>query len=172
MLETALVLFALFLSFGQAWFLLSVIHAAAIAPTASSRNAAALYIITELLATADKMADLERKVLEFYQLPNPYPNEWPAEKDEADALGEGLAPGAMENRRLSRYEALASAVNERRSMMPGPDSGASNVVQKDEADPLGATESVVRSLKQMGLPVQDDSRLRMSNIHIHRNHVE
>lgn len=105
------------------------------------------------------MADFERTVLDFYQLPNPYPSEWPAEKDEADA-GEDTASANPENRRLSRYQALATAVNERRSMISGPDGGVNNLVQKDEADPLGSTDSVVRSLKQMGLPIQDDPRLR------------
>ena len=113
------------------------------------------------------MADFERTVLEFYQLPTPYPSEWPAERDEADA-GEDTTAANPENRRLSRYQALATAVNERRSMMSGPDGGVNNLVQKDEADPLGSTDSVVRSLKQMGLPIQDDPRLRK---HISRNNT-
>ncbi len=36
------------------------------------------------------------------------------------------------------------------------------MVQKDEPDPLGTSDSVVRSLKNMGLPLQDDLRMRKS----------
>ncbi|GAB0134209.1 hypothetical protein EsDP_00002590 [Epichloe bromicola] len=103
------------------------------------------------------MVDDERAILEFYQLPSAYPSEWPAEKD----LDEDLADerDTKQGRRRSRYEALGSAIGGRTSFVDGP-GGLGSLVQKDEADPLGTSESVVRSLKQLGLPVQEDTRLR------------
>lgn len=109
------------------------------------------------------MADFERTVLEFYQLPTSYPAEWPAEKDADDAVTDDTDAWGN-NKRTSRYQALESAVNERRSFLNGADGkgGINNLVQRDEPDPLGSSDSVVRSLKNLGLPMQDDIRLRMS----------
>lgn len=109
------------------------------------------------------MADFERNVLEFYQLSDPFPNDWPAEKDTSD-VSEDEDIKAKANRRKSRYQALEKAVSNRNSMLPGHQksaNGVGNIVQKDEADPLGTTDSVVRTLKQLGVPVQEDPRLRM-----------
>lgn len=107
------------------------------------------------------MADFERTVLEFYQLPTPFPSEWPAEKDAEDAATDDTDAWGN-NKRTSRYQALESAVNERRSFLNGADGkgGINNLVQRDEPDPLGSSDSVVRSLKNLGLPMQDDTRLR------------
>ncbi|KAJ3487037.1 hypothetical protein NLG97_g6496 [Lecanicillium saksenae] len=107
------------------------------------------------------MADFERTVLEFYQLPSSYPSEWPAEKDAEDAATDETDAWGN-NKRTSRYQALESAVNERRSFLGGADGkgGMNNLVQRDEPDPLGSSDSVVRSLKNLGLPMQDDIRLR------------
>ncbi|PHH90630.1 hypothetical protein CDD83_3077 [Cordyceps sp. RAO-2017] len=102
------------------------------------------------------MADYERTILEFYQLPDPFPSEWPTEKDAGDSSGdEENAPGS---RRRSRYQALETPVSDGKSVLSGTES--SNIVQKDEPDPLGTSESVVRSLKDAGLPLQDDMRMR------------
>ncbi|KAJ4270403.1 Exocyst complex component S5 [Fusarium torreyae] len=109
------------------------------------------------------MADTERTILDFYQIPTLYPSEWPAEKDledlEEDDEGE---KGAALKRRQSRYQALERAVSQRKSNIPREDDqgGVGNIVQKDEPDPLGTTDSVVRTLKHLGLPLQDDHRLR------------
>ncbi|KAH7238844.1 exocyst complex component Sec5-domain-containing protein [Fusarium tricinctum] len=109
------------------------------------------------------MADTERTILDFYQIPTLYPTEWPAEKDledlDEDEEGE---KGAALKRRQSRYQALERAVSQRKSNIPREDDqgGVGNIVQKDEPDPLGTTDSVVRTLKHLGLPLQDDHRLR------------
>ena len=108
------------------------------------------------------MADYERTILEFYQLPTPYPSEWPAEKDAGDSSGDD-GNASKHRRRRSRYQALESAMNERRSLRSGTEGGqggVGSVVQTDEPDPLGTSDSVVRSLKGIGVPVQDDLRLR------------
>ena len=111
------------------------------------------------------MADYERTVLDFYQLPTPYPTSWPAEKDDDDASSADEADRVkkMAQQRKSRYQALERVVSDRRSIVStasGSRGGVGNIVQKDEPDPLGSSDSVIRSLKQLGLPVQDDVKLR------------
>ncbi|EHK97359.1 putative Exocyst complex component SEC5 [Glarea lozoyensis 74030] len=85
------------------------------------------------------MTDYAQTVLDHYGLSTPYPLEWPPEKDDT------------------------RATSDRRSLVPGSqksNNGVENLVQRDEPDPLGSTESVVRILRQLGLPVQDDTGLR------------
>ncbi|KAK4454419.1 exocyst complex component Sec5-domain-containing protein [Podospora aff. communis PSN243] len=109
------------------------------------------------------MAASERTVLDFYQVSTQYPTEWPAEKDKDSDVSEDESVKKKINRRKSRYQALERAVSTRSSVIPGSESsasGVSNLVQRDEPDPLGTTDSVVRTLKQLGLPLQDDTRLR------------
>ncbi|TDZ40570.1 Exocyst complex component SEC5 [Colletotrichum spinosum] len=113
------------------------------------------------------MSDYERMLLDFYQLPTAYPNEWPEEKNQSDASEDEEdakdEKKAKLNRRKSRYQALERAVSNRSSTIPGSQSekgGIGNIVQRDEPDPLGTTDSVVRTLRQLGVPIQDDPRLR------------
>jgi len=118
------------------------------------------------------MTDYERTILEHYQLSTPYPVEWPAEKDTSDVSdeegGEALKPTpikvAMRRSTVSKYSALERVASDRRSLVPGSQKsgdGVENLVQRDESDPLGSTDSVVRILRQLGLPIQDDTRLRL-----------
>jgi len=108
----------------------------------------------------------EHTILNHYNLTNPYPTAWPAEKDESDASEDerpvnGLARKGV-RRSKSRYSALERSESDRRSLVPGSQKlrdGQENLVQKDEPDPLGATDSVVRVLRQKGLPVEEDQRL-------------
>ncbi|OBT52989.1 hypothetical protein VE04_06499, partial [Pseudogymnoascus sp. 24MN13] len=114
------------------------------------------------------MADYERTVLAHYNLPTAFPTEWPAEKDESDASDdEGLVKkkktSSTGRASKSRYSALERATSDRKSYVPGSQKtgeGLENLVQKDEPDPLGTGESVVRILRGHGLPVQDDIHLR------------
>ena len=105
-------------------------------------------------------------MLEHYQLSTAYPVEWPAEKDMSDASDEEETKFAQNSgirRSKSRYSALERAASDRKSILPGSqraDNGVENMVQRDEPDPLGTTDSVVRILRQLGLPVQEDPRLR------------
>ena len=100
-------------------------------------------------------ADFERTVLEHYQLPSAFPVEWPAEKDNSDASDEEeqkAARNGLMRRSKSRYSALERAASDRRSVLPGSQrtgDGVENLVQRDEPDPLGSTESVVRILRQL-----------------------
>jgi exocyst complex component 2 len=107
-------------------------------------------------------SDLERTVLEFYRVSTFDLVEWPADKNNSDdSDGDDMKKKA--NRRKSRYQALERAVTNRNSVVPGSENagkGVGNIVQKDEPDALGSTDSVVRTLKALGVPVQDDIRLR------------
>lgn len=121
------------------------------------------------------MADIERTILDHYQLSTAHPSEWPADKDNSDASDdeeEEEAPKPKQNgsmattasRRKSKYFALERANDRRKSLIPGSQKtgdGVENLVQRDEPDPLGSTDSVVRILRQLGLPVQEDIGLRL-----------
>ncbi|KAL1900356.1 Exocyst complex component S5 [Ceratocystis pirilliformis] len=98
----------------------------------------------------------QRKILEFYHLSTPFPIEWPAENSSDESEDEELK--AKSQRRKSRYQALEKA---RKSMMPkGRSSNNSSAVHMDEPDPLGTSDSVVRSLRQMGIRIEDRPQLR------------
>ena len=105
-------------------------------------------------------------ILNHYNIAEPYPTEWPAEKDSdvsEDEKPTRIAPRLAHRKSRSRYSALEPGRSDRRSLVPGSEKtrdGVENLVQRDEADPLGATDSVVRVLRQKGLPVDNDTRLR------------
>ncbi|KAH8804967.1 exocyst complex component Sec5-domain-containing protein [Xylogone sp. PMI_703] len=113
------------------------------------------------------MTDYTRTVLEHYQLSTPYPLEWPAEKDLSDASDEEedttKPPKGGLRRTKSRFSALERSASDSRNLVPGSQKsgdGVETLVQRDEPDPLGTADSVVRILRQMGLPVQEDTKLR------------
>ncbi|KAI0478204.1 exocyst complex component Sec5-domain-containing protein [Xylaria cf. heliscus] len=115
------------------------------------------------------MADFDRNVLDFYGISTLMPTTWPSEKndkaDDSDSDREQQQQQKKKkiNRRKSRYDALERAVNNRASIVAGSEisaSGVSTLVQRDEPDPLGSSDSVVRALKDLGVPIQDDTRLR------------
>lgn len=113
------------------------------------------------------MTDYTRSVLEHYQLSTPYPLEWPPEKDLSDASDdeqETVKPAQSTLRKSkSRFSALERSASDSRNLVPGSQKsgdGVETLVQRDEPDPLGTTDSVVRILRQMGLPVQEDTKLR------------
>ena len=119
----------------------------------------------------------EHIILNHYNLTNPFPTAWPSEKDESDASEEETTAGRISkpaNRRSkSRYSALQRHGSDHRSLVPGSQKlrdGHENLVQKDEPDPLGMTDSVVRVLRQNGLPVEEDQRLREGCLHF-QHHI-
>ena len=107
----------------------------------------------------------EHTILNHYNLTNPFPTSWPTEKDDSDGSDDDKSTGLSRHyvrRSKSRYSALERHGSDRRSLVPGSEKlphGQENLVQKDEPDPLGGSDSVVRTLRQKGLPVEDDSRL-------------
>ena len=104
--------------------------------------------------------EVEKNVLAHYNLQVAEPTEWPAELDES----EDEQPDEIGVRRSrSRYSALERSASDRRSGLVGAQKtsdGRSNLVQKDESDPLGAPGTVVGSLRSRGLAVDQDPRLR------------
>lgn len=120
------------------------------------------------------MADFDRNVLDFYGISTMMPTTWPSEKndktDDSDSDRESQQQQQRKKkveRRKSRYDALERAVSNRASFVAGSEksaSGVSNLVQRDEPDPLGSSDSVVRTLKELGVPLQDDPRLRKFGI--------
>lgn len=104
----------------------------------------------------------ERSILEFYRLQTLYPSEWPAENNSDASDSEDEVKKKMQ-RRKSRYQALERTPT-RRSLTGTESSGkGGGLVLKDEPDPLGTTDSVVRTLRQLGMPVQDNPRIRRSS---------
>ncbi len=102
---------------------------------------------------------MDKDVLSHFNIPNAYPTEWPKELDSDD--DDDAAGGIRRSR--SRYSALERTASERKSLLPGSQrtgDGRANLVQKDEADPLGAQGTVVSNLRQRGLPVEADTRLK------------
>ncbi|KAL8996325.1 MAG: hypothetical protein Q9169_004125 [Polycauliona sp. 2 TL-2023] len=111
----------------------------------------------------------EHTLLNHYNITNLFPVAWPTEKDESDVSEDEQPKSKPQTRRLahqrsnSRYSVLARSTSDRRSLVPGSEKtgdGLENLVQKDEPDPLGGPDSVVRILRHRGLPVEEDQRLR------------
>ncbi|KAB8337057.1 hypothetical protein FH972_021361 [Carpinus fangiana] len=113
------------------------------------------------------MAEVERAILEHYNLSNLYPDEWPAEKNEAassddeDAGQTKRATKAKSMRHTRRFTTLERNPTKNSAASGGLNTGGvGSIVQKDEPDALGTSGSVVKVLRQRGLPVEDDLQLR------------
>ncbi|KAL8788803.1 MAG: hypothetical protein Q9213_001474 [Squamulea squamosa] len=115
------------------------------------------------------MATDEHTLLNHYNITNLYPTAWPAEKDDSDEAEDEQPRSKLQatrkahQRSNSRYSVLARSTSDRRSLVPGSEKtgdGVENLVQKDEPDPLGGPDSVVRILRHRGLPVEEYQRLR------------
>ncbi|KAK5093419.1 Exocyst complex component S5 [Exophiala xenobiotica] len=103
----------------------------------------------------------DQNVLNYYNLQDAFPTEWPTELDQSDEEENDTKAGIRRSK--SRYSALERAASDRRTLIPGSQKtreGKANLVQKDESDPLGANRSVLMSLKQRGLPIEQDVRMR------------
>lgn len=101
----------------------------------------------------------ERAILEFYRLQTLFPNEWPAENNSDVSDSEDEVKKKMA-RRKSRYQALERTPTRRSLTGTEPSGIGGGRVLKDEPDPLGTTDSVVRTLRHLGMPVQDNPRIR------------
>jgi len=110
------------------------------------------------------MADIERELLNHYNLTTLYPNAWPADKDESDASDAEKSPvlrAESVRKPRSRYSALERDTSIR-GKVPGAQhnkDGVQTMVQKDEVDPLSGAGSVVQILRHRGLPVEENLRL-------------
>jgi exocyst complex component 2 len=104
-------------------------------------------------------------ILAHYKLDNPFPSEWPTDKDFDDSDDEeGLVPEANSKKGgalKSRYSVLEK--NPKRTSVPGAEKtkdGVDNLVQRDEPDPLGKEPSVIQTLRRKGIQVDNDGKLR------------
>ncbi|TID26387.1 putative exocyst complex component sec5 protein [Venturia nashicola] len=105
---------------------------------------------------------MEDKINNHYGIKNPYPERWPDDLHSDDSEPEVL-PGLNKRKSRSRYSALNQSSTSRASFVPGAErskTGVQNLVQSDEVDPLGGSQTVIQVLRQRGLPVEDDLRLR------------
>ncbi|SPN99579.1 related to SEC5 protein [Cephalotrichum gorgonifer] len=102
----------------------------------------------------------ERSILEFYRLQTLNPTEWPAENNSDASDSEDEEKRKKLQRRKSRYQALERSTTRRSLMGSEPSGKGGGLVMKDEPDPLGTTDSVIRTLRQLGLPVQENPRIR------------
>ncbi|KAJ5676992.1 uncharacterized protein N7477_002625 [Penicillium maclennaniae] len=101
------------------------------------------------------MTDID--VASHYNLPEEFPEEWPAALDEPDRSDEEPVQQAKSRPRKSRYFALERTPSDWRSNL-GSRRGreARENVQNDEPDPLGTGDSVLRILKQRGLRPEEE----------------
>ncbi|KAJ5561605.1 hypothetical protein N7535_003934 [Penicillium sp. DV-2018c] len=104
------------------------------------------------------MADLD--VTSHYNLPTEFPEEWPASLDATDEPED--EPTQKDSRpRKSRYIALERSPSDWRSNFGSRrgKEGRDNA-REDEPDPLGTSDSVLRILKQRGVPLEEDGKSR------------
>jgi exocyst complex component 2 len=105
------------------------------------------------------MAD---SVLNHYKIDSLDPSVWPAEKDGEDSEDDGLlSPDQRPGRKISRSSYSVLERNSHRISVLGAErtkDGRENLVQKDEADPLGGQLSVMQTLKRQGIPVDTDAK--------------
>ena len=123
------------------------------------------------------MESIETQLLNKYNIPTLFPSQWPEEKDiSSDSEDEGpapqqrpltLQPVRRSKSRFSVLETSGSFARKREGVEKTKD-GVENLVQKDEQDPLGTYPSVVQVLRQRGLAVEDDIKLRMPLPHLSR----
>ncbi|KAJ5832099.1 hypothetical protein N7474_000410 [Penicillium riverlandense] len=103
-------------------------------------------------------ADLD--VASHYNLPSEYPEEWPAALNDDDDVEEEPAVQRTKTKsrpRKSRYFALERTDSDLRKSF-GSRHGkeaAREKTKRDEPDPLGTSDSVLRILKQRGVPLED-----------------
>lgn len=116
------------------------------------------------------MESMETQLLNKYNISSLFPAAWPSEKDANDSDdSDNDAPPVMSarvtsvQRRKSRYSVLegGGGFSRKRENVEKTKDGVENLVQKDEGDPLGTYPSVVQVLRQRGLGVEDDVKLRM-----------
>lgn len=95
-------------------------------------------------------AEDERLLLNHYNLTTINPTQWPYDAAGQDAPYSSSPPRDRFHRRrtvLGRTPSFNA-------------SGSQARVQKDEPDPLGASDSVMQTLRLRGLPVEEDLFLR------------
>lgn len=90
-------------------------------------------------------------LLKHYRLQDPFPAAW------SDPIEDAAEMQGLKGNSTVRYSVLQENVASTLKGLLADDGG---MLPQDEPDPLGTTESVVRVLKQRGLPVEENLRLR------------
>lgn len=106
--------------------------------------------------------------LTHYHISDPFPVEWPADKDDSDASDTESSSRARAkqaqppSRRKSVYSILERPSHRYQQRTPSESTSSTtdHVKSTDERDPLGSNERVVDILRRRGLPVDDDVQLR------------
>ncbi|KAJ4289031.1 Exocyst complex component S5 [Kalmusia sp. IMI 367209] len=113
------------------------------------------------------MESIETQLLNKYNIPTLFPAQWPEEKDDSSDSEDDTrnsAPPTLQpvRRSKSRYSVLetSGSFQRKRDGVEKTKDGLENLVQKDEQDPLGTYPSVVQVLRQRGLAVEDDVKMR------------
>ena len=118
------------------------------------------------------MAELDRSILQHYNLSTSSPTTWPIEKDHSDASDDEVPPSSsrptqpkgqplFSRSKSKRYSVLERNARQKRMQNPGLDViSDGDEYQKDEPDPLGSSDSVIHILRQRGVPVNKDAQLR------------
>lgn len=100
-------------------------------------------------------------IANHYGLPSEFPETWPAELDESDESDTESLRGDGARSHKSRYFALDRSGSQRKNLgSQRGGSGKDSLAQKDEPDPLGSGDSVLKVLKTRGLPLDEETRLR------------
>jgi exocyst complex component 2 len=95
-------------------------------------------------------------LLKHYRLQDPFPNAWSDPVEDAQKQQVNLRRKSTVRYSVLQQDNVSSAL--KGLIGDGLNDGAT--LPRDEPDPLGSTDSVVRVLKQRGLPVEDNVRLR------------
>lgn len=100
-------------------------------------------------------------IANHYGLPSEFPETWPAELDDSDKSDTESLRGDGARSHKSRYFALERSGSQRKNLgSQRSGGGKDSLAQKDEPDPLGSGESVLKILKKRGLPLDEETRLR------------
>jgi exocyst complex component 2 len=103
----------------------------------------------------------ESAILSHYKIDSLFPNQWPTTKEEEDSDDDGsLIPDPKPARTNSKGR--FSVLEPKRTSVPGAErtkDGLENLVQKDEPDPLGGSQSVIQTLRRQGVAIDTDGRL-------------
>jgi exocyst complex component 2 len=113
-------------------------------------------------------AEQERRLLNHYGISSLNPESWPKydanndDSSDSDNEQQNDVP-ARQPSKQSKNSARKSKfyhIDRHASIRSGSSMGPESVVQKDEPDPLGMAQSVAAILRQRGIPVEDDLKLR------------
>ncbi|KAJ5491023.1 hypothetical protein N7539_002590 [Penicillium diatomitis] len=105
------------------------------------------------------MSDLD--VASHYNLPSEFPEEWPAALDDLEVSDSEPVSHSKSRARKSRYFALERTSSQLQSNF-GSRRGKEgrDTTQSDEPDPLGGSDSIIRTLKSRGVRLEDDGGQR------------